>query len=621
MRKTALITLLMLSITLRAAEFGGFSIEDIVSDIYHELAESGEVDQEQLMEELLDIAASPIHLNTAREEDLLRLRFLSEAQIEDILLFVHREPLHSLSELSLIPSLHDYEIRSLMPFVSVGEVEAASSVSAREVFRNAHHELLARVDARNIESAISDRKVSDPFYTSLRYRFHYGNRFSAAFTLRRPVGGGAKDLQYGGYIELHDLWRFRSIVAGNYQAHFGQGLVVSSPFHMGKSMYVLNAGSAPEGLRKYASTDHQSFHGAGATIRAHELVDVTAFYSLTRPNDSIRKHTIGANLSVHYQRLRVGATALYNIYSDSLRYYYEHAAYNQNYFRGARQAVMGAYARYNWGIVDLFGEVAAAQNQQWGWAATVGSRITPTSDIGLLLLYRYYSPTYDNTWGYSFSETSRINDENGLYLGIDIRRLRNWRFAAYGDIFRFSGIKYGIPYAPSLGYDAQADITYYHTPWQMNLRLRAREKARKGTYSLRYRYEWESSGWKLRTQADANLVADSTRHLSYGVSLSQDVQYAFAAVPITLQLRAQAFDARAWDNRIYLHENDVLHAFSIPATYGLGGRLYLNFRYRIIPALSLYLKVSETIYEKNWAVAHSRATTQTDIHLLLRATL
>lgn len=624
-RVLTILIAVLCTINLRAFSPEGFSIEDIIGDIYAYLTESGEVDYEELQTELLDIAANPINLNATTEDELRSLRFLTPTQIDAILLHAYKTPFQSLYELQLLPELQDYEVRDLLPFVKVEPSDNKEPIYPREVFRFARHELLARTDVRNIEAY-----DGDPVFAQLRYRFNYRNQYQAGLTIRRAPGEPARAMQYGAYIELHDLWRFRTIVAGNFQAQFGQGLVVATPFHMGKSTYVLNAGFEREGLRKYSSPDGESFHGVGATIRAHEYVDVSVFYSMTAPNDSIYKHTIGANLTVRYNRLRVGITAVENIYTDSLRYYYENARYNQNYFRGNRQAVLGANFRWNRGILDLFGEVAAAQNRQWGWAATAGTRVTPISDIGLILLYRYYSPTFDNTWGYAFSETSRINDENGLYLGADIRRLRNWRFALYGDIFRFSGIKYGIPYAPSLGYDTQADISYHHaTDWNMTLRLRAREKARKSTYSMRYQFTWEQAGWHLRTQLDANLVTDSLihsstdkkSHLSYGAAVSQDVQYSFSQIPMTLQFRAQAFDARNWDNRIYQYEHDVLNAFSIPATYGLGGRFYLNLRYRIIPQLSLYLKLSETIYAPSWAAEHSRPTTRTDIHLLLRAVL
>ena len=128
-------------------------------------------------------------------------------------------------------------------------------------------------------------------------------------------------------------------------------------------------------------------------------------------------------------------------------------------------------------------------------------------------------------------------------------------------------------------------------------------------------FNWQRGGWSLRTTADANYAA------SYGLSIAQDAAYSFAAVPLTLRVRLQGFDARQWANRIYLYEHDVLYGFSIPATYGLGGRIYLMLRWQIIPQLALYLRASETVYARSWAEEHDRSRTRTDVHLLLRAKL
>ena len=124
--------------------------------------------------------------------------------------------------------------------------------------------------------------------------------------------------------------------------------------------------------------------------------------------------------------------------------------------------------------------------------------------------------------------------------------------------------------------------------------------------------------------------------LNYGVSLAQDIAFDFTPytvhhTPLSLRLRLQGFDCREWNNRIYIYEHDVLYAFSIPATYGLGGRAYLCLRWQIIKPLALYLRVSETVYARDWYVEKhpksvfagqsGRTPTKTDIHVLLRATL
>ncbi len=503
--------------------------EDIISDIYEYLTETAEVDYEELQEELMEAAAHPINLNTATAVDLERLRFLSDQQVDAILLYVYEHPMQDVAELQLIPCLEDYTIRDLRAFVYVAPPQIDNTLDIKEIFRYARHELTLRLDTRNLENY-----TGDPVFVQTRYRFRYKNRVQFGLMLHRPTGGKASDMHYGGFLQLNDIACFRTIVAGDFQASFGQGLVLANAFHTGRTSYIMTVGNSEDGLRKYGGSEGSGLRGVGATAvfgKGKLKTEVSALYSLQLPSDTLRHHVLGANLTMRYKRFKWGLTAVENLYSDTLRPY-RNMAYNAHYFRGMRQAVMGVNARYNYGVFDLFGEVATAQNTHWGVGTIVGSRITPTQGIGLVLLYRYYSPWFDNTLGYAYSETSRINDEHGGYMGLEITRLQHWRWSLSGDVFRFSGVKYGIPYSPSWGYDAIVETVY--TPndqWQMALRLRAREKAKLDTYTARYRFDWTNSHWRLRTQAEANLVADSVQSLSWGVSVYQDIRYSFARVP------------------------------------------------------------------------------------------
>ena len=638
-----------------------FNIDEVILDIYNAVTEFGEVDYEQLQTDLYTLHESPIDLNNTSDEELTQLYFLSPQQIDAILAYAYRHPFESLYELRLIPELADYEIRDLLPFVYINRAalnsEAINSINtdalyAKEVFAKAHHEIITRIDARNIEAY----EGTDPIYTQLRYRFDFRRRVTFGVQLRRPAGGFARDLQYGAYLQLNDITQhLHTLVAGNFQASFGQGLVLAPVFHAGKSMYVTSIGQQREGLRYYSSVDGQGLHGAGAALRWEwnktTRLDVSALYSMRRANDSTWHHLLGANLTLRHKKLQVELTAIENIWSDSI-HPYTNAKYNRHYFRGRNQAVIGASFRYNHGWFDMFGEVATAQNNEhspisnnqspitkshWGFGTIIGSRFYPTNGVSLIALYRYYSPYFDNALGYAFSETSRIGDENGGYIGFDITRLRNWRFIGYGDIFYFSGYKYGLGDATrTLGYDAMAEIQYHQSPmtnhqWSLSLRARARKKGA-STYSVRATFDWQRNGWSLRTTADANLTNQKStitnqQSIPYGVSIAQDIAYDFSTpytlhpTPLSIRLRLQFFDAQNWTNRIYLYEHDVLYAFSIPAVYGLGGRAYLCLRWQIIPQLALYFRASETVYARKWAAAHSRPLTRTDLHLLLRVSL
>ena len=604
-----------------------FSLEEIIGDIYSYLTEFSEVDYEQLQTDLYAIHDNPIDLNATSDEELSQLYFLSPQQIDDILLYADKHPFQTLYELRLIPSLADYEIRDLLPFVTITNNQSpiTNNLYPKEVFAKATHELTTRLDARNIEAF----EGSDPIFVQGRYRFDYQRKITFGAQLRRPAGGQAQDLRWGAYLQLKDIApHLHTLVAGNFQASFGQGLVLAPVFHAGKSMYVASAGQNTQGLRYYGSVDGAGLHGAGTTLRfewsKQTRLDASVLYSFNHYNDTTWRHLVGADLTFRHKKLELQLTGIESIYSDSI-HPYRNAKYNRHYFRGTNQAVLGLSFRYNYGWFDLFGEVAAAQNKEWGFGVIAGSRFYPTSGVSLVALYRYYSPWFDNQLGYAFSETSRINDENGGYLGFDISRLRNWRFIGYGDVFFFEGYKYGLGDATrTLGYDAMLEAKYHSTitnnqsPITFTLRARARKKGT-STYSTRAQFDWSRGPWSLRTTADANFVQ------TYGVSLAQDVAYDFQLstfhLPLSLRFRLQAFDAREWANRIYLYEHDVLYAFSIPATYGLGGRAYFILRWQPIPQLALYFRLSETLKQSTITNQQSPIQSKTDIHLLLRAKL
>lgn len=608
------------------------SLDDIILDIYRSVTETSETDYEQLQTDLYALHDHPIDLNSATEEELSQLVFLSPQQIDAILAYADKHPFQSLYELRMIPCLADYEIRDLLPFVTVSAPAPNNNMYAREVFRHADHEAVTRVDARTVEAF----EGTDPIYIQTRYRFDYQRRVTFGAQLRRPAGSKADALQYGGYIQIRDIGHVHSLVAGNYQAGFGQGLVLAPVYHSGKSGYVLSVGQQQQGLRYYSSVDGEGLHGAGTTLRwawnKTTRLDASVLYSMQRANDSTWHHIVGTNLTFRHKRLEIQLTAIENLWSDSIRPY-NNARYNHHYFRGRHQAVAGGSLRYNHGWFDVFAEAAAAENYDrfgnnqahWGVGTIAGSRFYPTDGVALMALYRYYSPFFDNALGYAFSESARIGDENGGYIGWDITRLKNWRFTGYGDVFRFSGIKYGIPYSPSIGYDAVVEADYRTDSrsgiYAIRCRLRAREKGGTSTYFTRLTFDWQREGWSLRTTVDANLTSEKEeRSMGYGVSVAQDIGYSFRRAPVSVRGRVQFFDAQAWANRIYLYEHDVLYAFSIPATYGLGGRAYVCLRWQINAHFALYGKISETVYQHTWAEEHQRTDTRTDVHVTLRAT-
>ena len=575
-------------------------VEDVLEDIFNQLSEDGDLAYEDIEEELLSIAENPMDLNKVTGEDLSRLMFLSDEQIDAILMYQYQHGFKELYELQLIDCLKDYEIRNLLSFVEVKgerlEVKG-KEMYFREVFHYAKHEMTLRVDARNMEDF-----VGDPMYGKLRYRFNYQNRVQAGVTIDRATGVPWEKINYGGYIQLKDIGPMRTIVAGNYQASFGYGLVVGSPFKRGKSAYIQSTATTDEGLKKFSSVgdSYNYFHGLGATARV-KWADLSAFYSLRQGKEDAWNHVVGANATARWKKLKVGVTGV-----ETLGLLGDEAKGERD--MGYGQLAMGANVRYNWGKVDVWGEVAASHAEHWGWGTIMGVRVNPISDLNLLAIYRYYSPEYNNIYANALSSKTRVYNEHGGYLGVEYNRLKNWQLSLFGDVWKE-------------GYETMAQADFLSPKDnKMHMRLRAKRKNEIDTYSARWNGMWDLGAWRLKTQIDANMVYAKEKW-SYGFSVFQDVEYRFVKVPIVLQFRAQAFDAREWNNRVYMYENDVLYAYAIPFVYGLGGRFWLNARYKINDTFALYLRVSETVYQGAWAAAHDKKHTRTDVHALLRVKL
>ncbi|MBR4562865.1 MAG: helix-hairpin-helix domain-containing protein [Paludibacteraceae bacterium] len=647
MRRGVLIVL-ALSCLLCGKAQGDYDLQHVIEDIYVTAVEAGVTeDFEEMQEALRALSEQKININQATSDDLRQLYFLDEEQIDKILVYRDLHPLHSVYELQLIPGLKEWEYRFLALFVEAGKAEKPK-LYVRDVFQNGKHEVVARADARNIEGF-----TGDPVYASLKYRFQSMNKLAFGITAERDAGEpwwGKKTYgfdYYGGHFQLNDVWKFKTIVAGDYRVQYGLGLTVSGSMRFGKTSYISNLNFGRQGLRRYTGVNEsQFFRGAGTTLRLGP-VDASVWYSYKKVDANVKngrfpsiiqtgyhrtdteishkrtvgQHVIGANVTYNYNNLRVGVTAQEMLLSDTLRP--TRTFYNERYFTGKRQAVVGAFAFWHYGRMELFGEVATAQNTHWGVGTLVGSKVQVVPDVELLVLGRYYSPWFDNMYAGGFGETSKNNDELGLFASVEVLRLKNWRFAMYGDVFHFSEPKYGIRDSSVTGFELQGEAEWQALK-ELKTGLKVRWKRKGGVYldrvQGRYLLEQTYGGWHLETALEGTLCGYGGKEKpTLGYAVRQDVAYHFERVPIVLLTRLEWFDAQNWNNRIYSYEHDVLYAYSIPATYGQGGRWYLNARWKIGEHFGLYLKVAETIYTKRWMQeAGRKSMTQTDIHLLLR---
>ena len=645
-----LVALICLLLTGLKAQDKTIVTDQFIADIFEQYAAETEeeMDFETFYEELMELAESPIVLNSATKEQLEKLPFLSDIQIENILSYRYSfGSFNSLFELQLIDGLDMTDIRRLLPFVVLGESQLKTKkIYKYDLLKYGKNQLFLRFDKgiepkagyQSIEGETESVYLGSSLYNSVKYQYRFKDRIKAGLTMEKDAGEQFAGNTHKGYdfysfhAQMNDIARFKTIVVGDFRASFGQGLVLGSAFGMGKSSYVLKTNTVGNGLKKYSSTNESSFfRGVGATIRFGKI-DLTAFYSnknidadtaggsfqsiyktgLHRtPAELEKKATVneqiaGLNASLMFRNTQVGFTLVQTRLNQSL--IPEFSAYNHFYFTGNKQSSAGINYRARWHKFNFFGETAVSE--KLSMATINGLSFSPHSQVSVVILQRYFSPEYDTFYANTFSESSRVNNESGIYLGAEIRPYKRWKIAAYADSYRFQWPKFGVD-APSLGQDYLCQLDFVsRKDLSMFWRIKFEEKFENASNSedvmasivplqkasFRYQLSYSYRGFSCRNIIEGNMTEKGNSGYKYGVTALQDVSYSFSNLPLKVDVRYQFFDAVYYDNRFYSYEKDILYAFSIPMYYGKGSRYYLNIKYDLTNSISLWCKFAQTVY-------------------------
>lgn len=651
--------------------------DQVIADIFEQYSAEGNeaIDFEFFYEKLHSLALNPLNLNQATKEQLDDLLFLSDIQIENILRYIYSYgPLNTIYELQLIDGLDMTDIRNMLAFVCIKNNDRADNkIYKADLWRYGRHTLLYRLDrvpekksGYDIQPDGSVSYLGSAFYNSLKYQYRFKDRISLGLTMEKDAGEQFFDSTTVGYdfysfhAQFNDFGKFKTIVLGDFKADFGLGLVLSSGFGLGKSSSVLNVLPHNSGLKKFSSSNENSFmRGVGATFKtgkfensvfySNKMLDAdtafntfTSFYTtgLHRTSEELnKKNTVneqvfGLNSTTTFKYLQLGLSFVYTMFDHQL--IPEPSGYNQFLFKGDRLTTAGLYYRFRLAKFNFFGETSTTN--QLAVATINGASFSPISQVSLVALMRYFSKDYDTFYANTFSENSGVNNEQGIYIGAEVRPVKKWKVSAYADSYRFPWLKYGVD-APSLGQDYLLQIDYAaRRDLSMFWRLKYEEKLSTDNInalpvlvgedksSFRYQLIYNAGNFTFKNIIEASFYYQTLSQRSYGLNCLQDVSYKFKKLPLRIDFRYQFFDAPNYNNRFYTYEKDVLYAFSIPMYYGQGSRYYLNLKYELNRNLSFWLKLAQTTYSDSRETISSgneqiQGNRKTDLRFLLQLTL
>jgi hypothetical protein len=618
----------------------------------------GEVDFTTLLDKLAFYVNNPLDLNKATRKELQELTLLNELQVNALLEHIRvNGKLIALEELQTIDGFDAGTIRSLLPYVRVGSTQGISNLTLKRMLAEGKNVLFVRgtyvtEEAKGYtdphpETNDTNRYLGSRLKLFTRYRYVFDNSISLGITAEKDAGEeffqGTQPQGFDFY-SAHFFYRgeglVQKVVLGDFQAQYGQGLVLWSGLAYGKSADVLNIRKSPRGLLPYSSVDENVFmRGAGVSLAKNNFqadlfysnknidgnlsnsVDtleqediVTSFqengdhrtYSELHDKHALGQTLYGGHLQYTASRWNVGLTAYATKYDMAL--VKDVSLYSKYDFQGDYNSNFGFDYGYNYRNLSFFGEAGRSNNG--GMAFINGLLVSLDPRIAISIIYRNYQRDYQALLSNGFAENSKTANEQGTYFGLNARLTPVLTLNAYFDHFHFPWLRYQVD-APSGGHEYLLQLTYLPSKtFEAYVRVKHRSKDANNTdvdsyintltsvdqtnYRFNIHYK-ASSAVTLANRVELLDFNKGSLDHQRGFLAYQDVAYKVNN-RLTCSFRYVIFDTDSYDSRIYTYESDVLYAFSIPSLYYRGSRYYIVMKYKIMKGVDVWLRYARTSY-------------------------
>ncbi len=587
--------------------------------------------QDYQREKLLD-------LNKATAAELMEPGILDPLLIAGLVSYREKlGPFLNKYELQAIPGWELEDIHQLLQYAGVLTGIDTRQQRLSEGFLSGTNELMVRWGTSGSDS---DRygqslKSEGPYFTrALRYRHTFDGRMSYGFTAESDPGEALfrKSNRQGFDFYSAHLFvrqpgqRVRSLALGDYSARFGQGLLLQSGFAPGKSAETALLARNGRKINQYTAFGETFFfRGAGITLACGKKTELTVFCSSRRrdantralysPDSSrvetiftsfqssglhrdsneiadertVREHTGGISVTLNGRSGQISFNTLHILFDKA--WAPAPAAYRLYTFRGRYLGAGSTDYQWRYRNLYLFGETAVSGN---GGMSTVNGAIASVhKNATITLLHRQLGVRYQSVYAAPFAEVSGASNENGLFLGADVRWTRRWQINAYADVWRHPWLRYGVN-APSTGNEYLARVQWQKgkvltaSAWWQSETKQANNPAESATGLISIRRDRFrvhviskiSMSLEGRSRVEWSWYRPETGGTARGFMAYQEFVFRPVERSFSGSFRYAVFDTDSYDSRIYTYENDLFSAVSIPAFSGSGSRIYFNLKWR-----------------------------------------
>ncbi|MCP4521362.1 MAG: helix-hairpin-helix domain-containing protein [Cytophagales bacterium] len=577
------------------------------------------IDAESFQNDLQEYLQNPLLLNQANKEELVNAPFFTEEQANDILEYrAQNGGFVVLEELNALPSFTEKSINKIQKYIRV------KAIKKEELY---HQSIILRfryLSQQSIE--LTDTlSIHEKIASYFRYQGNMGTKWRFGFLVEQDRQEQVFDF-YNGFVQYKGTGLVQQAIVGAYRLQLGQGLLYWNGWGLGKPMKASQVQKNAYPLRPYTSANEVRFMRGASLKLGGQFWDLTTFYSNKNKdahieNDSVKtlyvtglhqtpkqketkwtlnEQVIGANFQVRYHSLKVGLTNSYHQYNHS---FLAHTGnYRSSDFIGNKRFNLSFYYNYTYHHTYLFGEIVNQSHGKTAFLQGLSHRVN--SSLLYTFLLRYYQNSFVSDYANPFRETSAVDNEQGIYQGIEWNINPKLTLDAYVDLYRFPFLKYQVDF-PTKGREYFAQLTYdfsKYTSAYIRYKMDNREesillsenkltsKIIRQTEQVRAAINYNYYQWSFQTSVALKNYRKQYYELGHFIGQSVKYNFHFAKRRMNLTYRIAFYDTPSFNTAIYWYEHDVLYLYSLPFYYGQGFRHYVVLRTKLGKSFSCQVK-------------------------------
>ncbi|NTV02199.1 MAG: helix-hairpin-helix domain-containing protein [Chlorobiaceae bacterium] len=602
---------------------------------------------EALVELLQELRNRPVEINTATEQELLRIPVFSAVDVSRVVAWRDRNGMiGSVAELeAVVGAAH---ARQAAPYLSFGLPKAGKARGPANdfkgsVYTRAWWETPPRKGIQTGKYQGGNLGLSSRVEAS-------GRNWGIGFVQQKDIGepDTADFLSFSVHAER--LGIVSRAVAGNYRLSFGQGLLFGQGRYFSKGTDPVDGVVAfASSVRPYISASEDNFMQGAAVTLAPGPLEITAFASRNRLDATVKEGvatsvTVDGYHRTTSERDRKDSLSL-EAQGVNLRYRYQAG--------GLRGGIGGTLVNYRYGMpvewlggdgrerragsveasavyheVQAFGEAAySEQPAACSWIVGLQGAISP--GVTGVASARRYDTGYFSPFSGAFAERGSDGaNEEGFYLGLNAKVLRNLDVGVSYDLFRFPELSgsYRLPYS---GHDARLNFAWRQNPamtWSGLYQHKQTSETKtqtegggwleyvmpvpKTTNRVQLGVEAKaSSSLTVRTRGEYRSVESifaSGRATDRGWLLYGQLRSSFGRLSVTARYTRFATDS--YDAAVYAYEDDLPLVYSLGTYSGRGQAMFLLMNWEATPHLRLVGK-----FEKSWYSDRSTSGSGNDL--------